>query len=71
MMIFKKFIDDCLANPELRMSLALEAFLSIPHYEAFKLKKKELDKVFSKRSIRSMITKKNIEYYRKVGTHLL
>lgn len=66
MIIFKKFLDDCLNNPEIRLSLALEAFLAIPHYEEFKEKKKELDKVFPKRSARSTITKKNIEFYRKV-----
>lgn len=65
--IFKKFLDDCLQNPELRYSLALEAFLMVQNYEEFKDKKKELDRTLDRKDPRVIFTKKNLEFYRQVG----
>ena len=62
-------MDDLLNHPETRRSIALEAFLTLSGYEDFTKKKKQLDDLFLKKELRMLITKKNLELYRKV-THI-
>jgi len=61
--IFKGFLVDVLNHPEIRRSACLESFLVIRDRREFTLKQKSFDDRYSKKSVRSIITKKTIESY--------
>lgn len=58
---FKLFLRDCVHHPEIRRSVALERFLTIPVYDDFKDQQKSVESYLYKKDIRVLINKKTLE----------